>query len=184
MREVTASKPRTLVDSVRIALDEMFEAFMESTSTLTTDQVWSHPIERRHSIGVIVMHVQENIDRHACFFQVGKYALEHDERFAIYGKPLGDFLEIERAPKAEELRERSETLRLAVLQTLDGVEDVELYTPRFGGQTYWWQQHQRTSIDAYHRVVWHGNAHIRQLWCLRGAMGAFGPDTFPRQFWQ
>jgi hypothetical protein len=183
MREARASMPRTLVEGVRIALDEMFEAFMESINTLTTDQLWSHPIEKRHSIGVIAMHVQENIDQHACFLQVGRYALAHDERFAIYGKPIGDFLEIERPPLAEELRQRNETLKQAVLETLDGVEDAELYTPRFGGQTYWWQQYQRTSIDAYHRVVWHANSHVRQIWCLRGAMGAFGPATFPRQFW-
>jgi len=183
MHEATASMPRTLVEGVRIALDEMFEAFMESVRSLSNDQLWSHPIERRHSIGVLAMHVQENIDRHACFFQVGRYALAHDERFAIYGKPLERFLEVDGAPGAEEIRQRNEALKQAVVATLHGVEDAELYTPRFGGQTYWWQQHRRTSIDAYHRAVWHANVHVRQIWCLRGAMGAFGPDLFPRQFW-
>ncbi|MBN1866665.1 hypothetical protein JW916_05190 [Candidatus Sumerlaeota bacterium] len=183
MHKPTASKPRSLVEGVRIALDEMFCALEECIAGLTSDQVWAHPIDRRHSIGMIVLHVQENIDRHARYFQVGRWALEHDARFEFYGKPVEDFMDLEDLPEIDVLRERTGKVRDAVLETSEGVEDETLYTPRHSEQTYWWQRHQRVSIDAYHRVVWHANAHIRQIWCLRGAMGAFGPDFFPRQFW-
>ena len=178
-----ASKPRDLVGNIRIALDEMLAALEESIDGLTNDQVWDHPVERRHSIGLIMLHVQENIDTHACYIQVGRHALEHEARFDFYGKPVAEFMVLENAPDVDELRRRNEMLRAAVLETLGGVTDETLYTARHGEQTYWWQQHRRVSIDGYHRVVWHANAHIRQIWCLRGAMGASDDTHFPRQFW-
>lgn len=183
MHEPQASKPRDLVETIRIALDEMLAALAESITGLTNDQVWAHPIEGRHSMGLIVLHLQENIDTHACYFQVGKQALNHDERFDFYGKRVAAFMALENVPDIDELRQRNETLRDAVFKTLEDVEDATLYTARHGEQTYWWQQHRRVSIDAYHRVVWHANAHIRQIWCLRGAMGAYDDTRFPRQFW-
>lgn len=183
MHRPKASRPKTLVEGVRIMLDEMFEALEESLAELNSEQVWSHPLEGRHSIGVIMAHLQDNIDRHACYLQVGEQALEHDERFAVYSKPVERFVDLENVPDVEALRRRNAVLREAVMRTLDGVEDAELYTPRFSEQTGWWQEHKRVSIDGYHRVVWHANAHLRQIWCLRGAMGAFGEKAFPKQFW-
>jgi hypothetical protein len=183
MHEPLASKPRNLASTITIAVDEMFEALQESIAGLNDDQVWSHPIERRHSIGMIVLHVQENVDQHACYVQVGHRALEHDARFAMYGRPVEELMHLEDVPGVDELRRRNETLREAVFEILQATHDRELYSPRYGEQTYWWQEHRRLSIDAYHRIVWHANAHVRQIWCLRGAMGAFDGAHFPRQFW-
>jgi hypothetical protein len=45
-----------------------------------------------------------------------------------------------------------------------------------------WQALQAL-IVAYHRVTWHANAHIWQIWCLCGAMGTVDHERFPRQFW-
>jgi len=183
MSDPIASAPKNLLGTVMIALDEAFKALEESLSGLSNDQVWSHPIERRHCVAVILLHVQENIDRHACCFQVGQLALAHDERFAIGGRPVEDFTNVKNGPHVDKLRSRTRLLRDAVFATLEGVTDRELFSPRHGEQTYWWQQHRRVSVDAYQRVIWHTNAHIRQIWCLRGAMGAVGPDHFPSQFW-
>ena len=185
MYEAQASKPRALAESTQIALDEMFKALETSIVGLSDEQLWSHPIEGRHSIGGILLHVLENIDRHASYFQVGNWALdpEQHQRANFYGKPLEDSEDPAEFPGVQNARAQLQTLQAAVYQTLEGVTDRDLYSPRFGEQTYWWEQHRRLSIDAYHRVVWHANAHIRQIWCLRGVMGAVDRDHFPSQFW-
>ena len=185
MYKAMVSKPRTLAESIHIALDEMFKALETSIAGLSDAQIWSHPIEGRHSIGTIVLHVLGNIDRHACRFQVGTFALDPDQhdRFSVVGRPIEDYTDLTDVPGVQDIRSQLQTLKAAALQTLDGVTDSDLYSPRYGEQTYWWKQRGRMSIDAYHRVVWHANAHIRQIWCLRGAMGAVDREHFPRQFW-
>jgi hypothetical protein len=184
MYKAQSSKPRTLAESIQIALDEMFKALETSIEGLSDAQLWSHPIQGRHSIGGILLHVLENIDRHACYVQVGNWALNPEQhRRANFGKPPEDEAALPDVPGVQDLIEQVQTLRTAVLQTLEAATDRDLYSPRYGEQTYWWKQHHRLSIDAYHRVVWHANAHIRQIWCLRGAMGAVDREHFPRQFW-
>ncbi|MBN1579913.1 MAG: DinB family protein [Anaerolineae bacterium] len=185
MYKAIASKPRTLAESVHIALDEMFKALETSMAGLSDEQMWSHPIDGRHSIGTIILHVFGNIDQHASYIQVGTLALDREQhdRFSVNGRPLEDFLNLTDVPGVQEIEAQLQTLKAAVFQTLDGVTDRDLYSPRYGEQTYWWTQHRRLSIDAYHRVVWHANAHVRQIWCLRGVMGAVDREHFPRQFW-
>jgi len=185
MYETQASKPRTLAESIQIALDEMFKALETSIAGLSDAQLWSTAIEERHSIGGILLHVLENVDRHACYLQVGDWTLdcEQHERSNFYGKPLEDGKSLVDVPGTQEILTQIQTLKTAVLRNVKGITDRELYSPRYGEQTYWWKQHGRLSIDAYHRVVWHANAHIRQVWCLRGAMGAVDREHFPQQFW-
>jgi hypothetical protein len=117
--------------------------------------------------------------------QVGTWALDQEQhgRANFYGKPLEDDTSLTDVPGTQEILTQVQKLKVDVLRTLDRITDRELYSPRFAEQNYWWQEHERTSIDAYHRVVWHANAHIRQIWCLRGAMGAVSREHFPRQFW-
>jgi hypothetical protein len=185
MYKALASKPRTLAEGIQIALDEMFKALETSIAGLSDAQVWAHPVENRNNVGFILLHVLENIDRHACYFQTGEWALDHEQHKPILagGGQSADRADWTGAPGVQKLSAHVHILKSAVLRTLEGVTDRELYSPRFGEQTYWWKQHGRLSIDAYHRVVWHANAHIRQIWCLRGAMGAVDREHFPQQFW-
>jgi hypothetical protein len=50
MYKPQASKPRTLAEGIHIAIDEMFKALETSIAGLSDAQVWSLPIEGRHSI--------------------------------------------------------------------------------------------------------------------------------------
>ena len=111
----------------------------------------------------------------------GAFALnrEQHDRFGVYGRPVEDYVNLTDVPGAKDTRQQLQTLKAAVFETLKGVTDRDLYSPRYGEQTYWWKQHRRLSLDAYHRVVWHANAHIRQIWCLRGVMGAVDRQNFP-----
>jgi len=185
MYRAQASKPRTLAEGVQIALDEMFKALETSIVGLSDAQLWSHPIEGRNNIGAIVLHVLENLDRHACYFQTGDWALDHEqhEAFRVGTAASRGRTDWTGAPGTDEMLAHVQALKSAVFQALEGVTDRELYSPRYGEQTYWWTEHRRLSIDAYHRVVWHANPHIRQIWCLRGAMGAVDREHFPQQFW-
>lgn len=129
--------------------------------------------------GTLVLHVLGNVDRHACYFQVGTFALDR----GIYDRPIEDYADLTLVPGVQDVLGKLQMLRAAVFQTLAEATDRDLYSPRYGERIYWWKQHRRLSLDAYHRVVWHASAHIRQIWCLRGAMGAFDSEHFPRQFW-
>jgi hypothetical protein len=157
----------------------MFKALVTSIADLSDAQLWSTPIEGRNSIGSILLHVLENIDRHACYFQVGTWTLDRGQHERLNWSAQ----EVRGGPGVWEIQEQIQTLEKGVWQTLEGITDRDLYSPRYGAQTYWWEQHKRLSIDAYHRVVWHANAHVRQIWCLRGMLGAVDDEHFPRQFW-
>jgi len=184
LTEILASHPSDLRRTVHIALDEMLKALEECCRGLTHQQLWFDGLENRNRIGSILLHVQQNIDCHACWFQVGEWALAHDPRFDFYGKPALRFSEGDDLPPAETLIERHRRLREKVFAGLAAAaSDAELFTPRAAENQYWWQQHRRTSIDGYLRVVGHANAHIRQIWLMRGAMGARGPEAFPQQFY-
>lgn len=182
--EPLASQPQNLREAVFIALDEMLKALAECFWDLSHEQLWFEGPENRNRIGCMLLHVQQNMDCHACYFQIGQWALDYDERFDFYGKPPLRFEPEEELPGPEELRSRHETLRAQVFAGLRvAATDEELHTPRFAEQEYWWQQHGRRSIDAYWRVIGHAQAHIRQIWLARGRMGACGDDTWPVQFY-
>jgi len=178
-----ANQPENMKDIIYVGLDEMFKALEESFADLSDDQIWANELPNRHNIGTLVLHVQENIDRHACKFQIGRFALVHEDRFAIFEKPLVDERRTVDLPSVEEILGRHYQLRDTVVPGLADVGDKELLEPRAGKNEYWWQQHRRNSIQGYMRVIWHANAHLRQIWAIRGAMGAYGPNGWPHQYW-
>ncbi len=42
---------------------------------------------------------------------------------------------------------------------------------------------ERVAADYYFRTIAHMNAHIRQIWLLRGALGLTARSRWPRQHW-
>ena len=183
-QEALPSHPSSLRETIFIALDEMLNALEECFGDLTPQQLWFQGPQNRNRVGSLLLHVQENIDCHACYFQIGEWALEHYGRFDFHGKPPLRFQPGEALPAAAVLLERHKTLTQKVFAGLQAVgSDDVLYTPRYAEREYWWLQHRRTSVDAYLRVVGHANAHIRQIWLMRGRMAACSDGTFPHQFY-
>ncbi len=180
--EPKASKVSGLKASLAIGLDEALTALEECIHDLTDEQVWTRPCPDRHSIGTIVMHVQHNMDAHACQLQTGQLALQHEERFDIWGQPEPDLPERQKdLPSVSQMLERLRRLRQAAMAGLEAATEEDLLGVRAAGETYWWKEHRRTSADAYARVIWHTMGHVRQIWLLRGVIGLTDKDGWPQQ---
>ena len=177
-----ASKPSSLKACLAIGLDEALTALEECIYDLSDEQAWARPSPDRHAIATMVMHVQHNIDVHACQFQTGQLALTHDARFDIWDRPEPDLPERqENLPTVRELIDRLRTLREAAMSGLEVAAEEDLLGPRAAADTTWWTKHHRTSASAYTRVTWHTMAHVRQIWLLRGIMGLTDRDGWPQQ---
>ncbi len=176
------SRPEGLKDSIRIVVDEALTALLESFHDLIDEQAWACPLPGRHNIVTLVLHMQHNIDIHASFLQTGQWVLEHDPRFDIWQRrDPGDPARQHNLPPVKALLARQQKLHPAVLAGLDQASDADLFTPRAAEAKYWWRDHRRNSLSAYLRVVGHTNAHVRQVWLLRGAMGATDARRWPQQ---
>jgi hypothetical protein len=176
------SRPEGLKDSVRIVLDEALMALLESFHDLTDEQAWARPLPGRHNIVTLILHMQHNIDMHACFLQTGKWVLQHDPRFDVWQRrDPGDPERQHDLPAVQTLLERQQALQSAVLAGLDQASEADLFTPRAAEAKHWWRNAKRNSLSAYLRVVCHTNAHVRQVWLLRGVMGATDAHRWPQQ---
>ena len=177
-----AARATSLKQSIAIGLDEALTALEESFYDLTDEQAWTCPLAGRHHVATLVMHMLENIDIHACQYQTGELALEHEPRFDIWVERDPDLpARKQDAPSVARMRQRLQTLRAAVIAGLENVSEEDLLGPRRAVDTHWWTEHHRTSADAYARVTWHTMAHVRQIWALRGVMGALDEKGWPQQ---
>jgi hypothetical protein len=180
--QLQASRPTSMKDCVTIALDEALTAMEESFYDLTDEQAQTLPLPGRNNIMAIVLHLQENADKHCCLFQTGALVLDHEKFLAIWK---------DRSPEAMtrqenlvtiwDLRDRQHRLREAAMEGLKAASNDDLLGARAGHDMYWWQEHHRKSVDAYLRVICHINAHVRQIWALRAALGAVGEREWPEQ---
>ena len=78
---------------------------------------------------------------------------------------------------------RAERLRDAAMRHLDATSPDDLTRPIPG---CWWfdENPGQTRADAYLRAVYHNHVHVRQIWALRGLLGAVDDATaWPRQHW-
>jgi len=180
--EPRASRPTSMKDCVTIALDEALTAMEESFYDLADEQVQALPLSGRNNIMTIVLHLQENADKHCCLFQTGVLVLDHEKFLAIRkdGSPDGMTAEENRVP-VKELIKRQHRLRDAAMEGLRAASNDDLLGARAGHEMYWWQERHRKSVDAYMRVICHVNAHVRQIWALRAAMGAVDEKGWPEQ---
>jgi len=177
-----AAKATSLKQSIAIGLDEALTALEESFYDLTDEQAWTCALAGRHHVATLVMHVLENIDIHACQYQTGELAVEHEQRFNIWLKRDPDLSDRKHdLPSVSRMCRKLRTLRDAVMAGLESDTEQDLLGPRRAVDTDWWTEHHRTSADAYTRVIWHTMAHVRQIWALRGVMGAIDEKGWPRQ---
>ena len=177
-----ASRPGSLQAALTIGLDEALTALEECFYDLTDEQAWAHAVPGRHNITTLVMHVLENADVHACQYQTGKLVLEHEQRFNVWAQVETDAPERKQdLPTVAEMRRRLQQVRDVAMSGLEGATESDLFGPRCAVDTPWWTEHHRTSGSAYTRVTWHIMVHVRQIWAMRGAMGAIDEKGWPRQ---
>lgn len=177
-----AARATSLQQTLTIGLDEALTALEESFHDLTDAQAWTCALPGRHNIATLIMHVLENTDIHACQYQTGELVLEHEQRFDIWFRRDPDLPDRKQdLPSVPRMLAELRTLRAAAMAGLEDATEEDLLGPRRAVDTHWWTEHHRTSADAYARVTWHTMAHVRQIWALRGVMGALDEKGWPQQ---
>jgi len=180
----TQAVNRCWKDAIGITLDEATTALAESFCDLTDEQVWSRPLADRHSIGTMVMHCLENLNGFACWVQTGTgvEGITEEDWFNMWSHTPQE-LDARQGdmdlPSVAQMTEWARQVREAAAAGLGSATEEDLRGPR--ADSHWCQATGRTAGDAYFRTIGHVMAHTRQIWCLRGAMGAFGPDAWPQQ---
>lgn len=184
-KETRASRNRSWRDCIGIALDEALLALEESFYDLDKEQVWSRPIPDRHSIGTMIMHLLQNLEQHACRFQTGvRVAMVDHSHFDMWASSPDDLVTRQRSvdlPSVTQMQEWLCKIREQASAGLEKASEDDLRGPR--AASGWCKEHDRTAGDAYTRTIFHTMAHVRQIWCMRGVLGAFGSDAWPTQFY-
>jgi hypothetical protein len=168
--EPKTAKARGMKDVVFVAMDEAFTAFEECLHDLTDEQIWDSPIRERHSIGDLVEHSLLVIDMYLCQHQVGRMGMEHDYESNLYGKTVEEVRKVRKRKRSVgELLDGLRSIRDIAAEGLAAATEDDLLGPRCAEE--WCEQFGRNSLETYLRGIMHTNAHIRQIWLLRGALG-------------
>ena len=170
--------------AIRIGLDECITALEECIHDLTDLQMWKiWPIEGKHNIGTLVMHLLGNLNGYGCAQQGGR-ALVEDADWRGFWRSTPEENRESRAdvPGVGEVVELLHRTRDNIFAILNATTDEQLRAPR--PDSPWFERFpDRVAADAYMRTIMHTMGHTRQIWALRGAMGAAGGDAWPLQHW-
>ena len=158
-------------------LREIRNEFQKALTGLDAAALTSTPIPgRRNSIGWIVCHCMRTMDRFVHTMQTGKPCaevhphlapyIEHGSRDPGEDNPLPDYSGV--AAAWGELQSAC----IGLIEKLSE-EDLDGVAPHWSGR--------KPEIVAANcvRMINHKNAHLRQIWMLRGAMGE--TEHFPHQ---
>ena len=172
----------TLKEALHIGLDEALTALEESLRGLTDEQIWAFPFPDRHNVATIAMHAIENLDHYACAFQIGRWALKHEDRFDMWQHSPAEVRDrMVNLPTYDNLLSRIRAIREAATPALEQATERDLLGPRHADD--WWKEKGRTSTDAYMRTIFHTMAHVRQIWFMRGVLGLTDKEGWPEQHW-
>ncbi len=169
-----------LKKSLSMGLDECHIALRESYADLVDEHFWQHGLEGRHNVVTVVMHCLQQHDEFNGHLQRTRAVparhewqfMEHEERFKLWGIPPetlpkpGDTF-----PRVEEVLRSHDELHGHMIENIGALTEDELVANGVGQ----WPR----LCDMFFRGTYHVNAHIRQIWLLRGAMGVLG--AFPQQ---
>ena len=169
--------------AVAALLDETLTAFEEAIHDLTDEQAQAFPIPGRNNIAWIVMHTLQNLDTYTNLFPAGDATFDHDRRWDLWQcaesekpKPGNDF------PTVKEMLAILVRLKENAMGALEGMTEEDLLASPRHGEDFW---KGRNQLDAYVRPMGNANAHIRQIWLLRGALGLTDgrSECWPQQHW-
>ena len=166
----------TRKDILLFQLEEMRNEFADALTDLTHEQMVDDPLGGRNPIGWIVCHCINNFDFFLHQRQLDRSVTDADEElksFARYGwdppteeNPPPD---LTRVPDAFD---RVCEICIEVIDSLDE-EALTNLAP------YWHHGRVESTAGNCVRVINHSNAHLRQIWMIRGALG--DKDHWPVQ---
>jgi hypothetical protein len=165
-----------LRDAIAITLEDAMTALEEAFYDLTDDEVRRFPIDGRNNVAWIVMHCLDNLDCHAVGAQTGQRSFPEERRWDLWqcspeqrpkaGDPF---------PEVGEMLDRLRKIREAAAAAVEKAEESTLLE-QLGPPN-------KLKSDWYMRTICHTNAHVRQIWLLRGALGLTDGKSWPQQHW-
>jgi hypothetical protein len=165
-----------LREAIAVTLDDAMTWLEESFHDLTDAQAQGFPVSGRNNIAWIVMHCLDNLDGNAVGAQTGARIYPEEPRWDLWRckpeerpKPGDPF------PTVAEMLGRLRRIREAAAAAIDQADERALLQP-LGPPG-------RIKADGYMRTICHTNAHVRQIWLLRGALGPVDGKSWPQQHW-
>ncbi|MHB9026535.1 MAG: DinB family protein [Armatimonadota bacterium] len=169
-----------LMKSMRMGVDECLLALRESYADLSDEEFRCFPLPDRHNIVTLVMHCLQQLDEYNGNLQFRRgdrldyddwHFTPREERFHLADvpskrlpKPGDDF------PSVTQVLALHDKIRAAMLYNMAMIPEEEFLTP-----LHLWPR----LCDIFFRATYHTNAHVRQIWLLRGLMGH--STTWPEQ---
>jgi hypothetical protein len=181
------SRGADLKQGICNGLDETFAALAESFAGLTDEQFNAWPIEGRNCIATIVGHCIQALDLWAVETQGRTLTYPESTHFNIHKCPIDQVRQLYETHgphlNVADATKQAEQVRLAALEHLATIDPADLLRPT--PDCWWFEENpNRVRSDAYWRAIHHNNAHVRQIWALRGIMGLVDADQqWPRQHW-
>ncbi len=170
-----------LMSAVIMDVDEVHLAFHEVLHGLHDEVFWAYPLPDRHNICTIAMHVLQQHDdiNKILYDKLGgkEYVplLKHEKRFHLWGLDEKELpKDGDEFPSPEYVMGAQERVHKALLDNLHKA-DRPLLESEIEGPC-------PTLIDLILRGTHHAQAHLRQMWYLRGKLHNSGED-FPSQYY-
>lgn len=170
----------TLKGALELQLDEALTGLEESFHDLSDEQLWSKPLPGRHNIATLVGHLVMSMDLYGAHPATGGMTMQHEDRFDIWRFSEADLRDKQdNLPATAEMLRRFRTLREAVVGYVRSAPDKDLLSQR--NVPGWWRDRGATQLDAQMRLIGHVQAHVRQIWLMRGLMGLTDAAGWPQQ---
>jgi len=151
-------------------LHECRNEFADALEGLSDDRLVARPVQGRNPIGWIVCHCMKNFDFFLYATQTGKSVLTPAGQYGAFARYQ------ERPPKEGNpppdmsgLAEAADRVFAACIAAIEPLDESAFDEEA----PYWMHVDENIEHVAENcvRVINHSNAHLRQIWMLRGAMG-------------
>ena len=165
-----------LREALAITLDDAMTALEEAIHDLSDDEARNFPIPGHNNIAWIVMHCLDNLDENAIGAQTGERLYAAEARWDLWRCEPGDRPKPgDPFPTVTEMLDRLGRIRDAASAAVENADEDGLAQP-IGPPG-------KVRADWLMRTICHTNAHVRQIWLLRGALGVTGGKGWPQQHW-
>jgi len=171
--EDCCARDMDLKKSMRFGLDECLVALRESYADLPDDAFHRFALEGHMNVATLVVHCLQQHDDFNGSLQYkrgipGKlrewHFLEPEERFGLWGLPQDKLPKPGQAfPSVPDVLAVHDEVHRHLLDNVDALSEDDFVTTPAGR----WPR----LCDKFFRAIYHTNAHVRQIWFLRGRMG-------------
>lgn len=149
-------------------LREIRNEFADALADLTHEQMIADPLEGRNPIGWIVCHCINNFDFFLYQRQLNKSlvnASDERKKFARYASNAPN--QENSPPDLTDLPDAFDKVCETCIEVIESLDEEALNNL----SPYWHHENFESTSGNCVRVINHSNAHLRQIWMIRGTLG-------------